>query len=285
MAVELHGRVVAITGGARGIGRSIAEHLARAGARVAIGDLDPEAADLPDGVTALELDVTDRASVERFADEVEERLGPLDVFVNNAGILLTGPFLEEDDAATEREIAVNLMGVIHGMRVAIPRMQARGRGQVVNIASGASYIAPPGEVSYSATKHAVLALTDGVRQELKDSGLTITAIFPGLVDTELAAGTKPPRASKWITTDDVAEGVVRAIREQRPEVFVPREMGVLLRMNRSTPARGRQFLNRLFGMDAVALQPDAADRAKRASYMERIGLSPEQAGASARDDG
>src|SRR5918998_367007 len=146
--LDTNPRVVAITGGARGIGRAIATELARAGARVGIGDMDLGAAEeaaaaIPGEVHAFELDVTDRASMDRFVDAVEERLGPLDVMVNNAGILLVGPFLEEDDAATERQFAVNVMGVVHGMRAALPRMRERGRGQLVNIASSASWVAPP----------------------------------------------------------------------------------------------------------------------------------------------
>lgn len=280
MPVELQGRVVAITGGARGIGRSIAAALVREGAKVAIGDIDADAtgaaaSELGGGVVGLPLDVTDRDSVERFADQVEERLGPLDVFVNNAGILLVGPFLEEDDSATARQLGVNVMGVIHGMRVVLPRMRARGRGQLINVASGASYITPPGEVTYAATKHAVLALTDGAREELDGSGVVLTTVFPGLVRTELAKGTEPPRASKWISPEDVAEGVVKAIREQRPEVFVPREMAILLRFYKSQSARGRRRLARLFGMKAVATETDPAERA---GYMKRIGLEPNQAG-------
>ena len=290
MAVELQGRVVAITGGARGIGRAIAEQLARAGARVGIGDIDGDAADatageIGAGALGFALDVTDRASVESFADAVEDALGPIDVFVNNAGILLVGPFLEEDDSATERQLAVNVMGVVHGMRTILPRMQARGGGHVVNIASGASYITPKGEVSYSATKHAVLALTDGVREEVADSGIAITAVFPGLVKTELAEGTEPPRATKWISPDDVAEGVVKGIRERRAEVFVPRELAVLLRLGKVMTARGRHLLARAFGMDELATKTDPA---QRAGYMRRIGLEPDQAGAGtgrARRDG
>jgi NAD(P)-dependent dehydrogenase (short-subunit alcohol dehydrogenase family) len=287
--VELQGQVVAITGGARGIGRSIAAALTRAGARVAIGDVDlgaaeQAAAELGEGVVPLAVDVSDRDSVERFADDVEDRLGPLDVWVNNAGILLVGSFLDEDDSMTERQFAVNVMGVVHGMRVALARMGPRHRGQIVNIASGASYTVPPGEVTYAATKHAVLALSDGVREECRGSGLTITAVFPGLVNTELATGTAPPRASKWITPEDVADGVVMAIRDQRLEVFVPRQMAPLLRMSRAATARGRMWLSRLFGMEAVATKTDPA---ARAAYMERIGLSREQAGAGtgANDSG
>jgi NAD(P)-dependent dehydrogenase (short-subunit alcohol dehydrogenase family) len=277
---ELNARVVAITGGARGIGRAIAAELARAGARVGIGDLDlagaeEAAAAIAGEVAAFEVDVTDRASVDRFVDGVENRLGPLDVMVNNAGILLVGPFLEEDDAATERQFAVNVMGVVHGMRAALPRMVGRGRGHVVNIASSASWGAPPGEVTYSATKHAVLALTDGVREELEGSGIHLTGVFPALVDTELAKGTKPLRTTRWIAPEEVARAVVAAIREPRPDVFVPREIAVTTRVVRGLPTRARQRLMRMLDVQRVTATTDPGERA---DYMRRIGLDPGAAG-------
>jgi hypothetical protein len=276
----IQGRVVAITGGARGIGRAIAARLAGEGVRVAIGDVDLAAAELtagqlPGDVLALEVDVSERASFEAFVDEVEERLGPLDVLVNNAGILLVGPFLEEDDRATEREFAVNVGGVMNGMRTALPRLRERGRGQVVNIASSASWLAPPGEVSYSATKHAVHALTDGVRKELRGSGVELTAVFPGLVDTELAAGTIPTRGAKLIGPDEVAEAVVDAIRDPRPEVFVPRQIGFLLRFHKALPEGARRRLDAWFAIERLTAGTSASSRA---AYMERIGLARREGG-------
>ena len=285
---DLNARVIAVTGGARGIGRSIAAELARAGARVGIGDLDlaaaeATAAELPGGVAALQLDVTDRASVERFVDGVEERFGPLDVLVNNAGILLVGPFLEEDDAATQRQFAVNVMGVIHGMRTVLPRMRERGRGHVVNVASSASWVAPPGEVTYSATKHAVLALTDGVREELHGTGIHLTGVFPGLVATELAKGTKPPRTTKWISPDQVGAAVAAAVADPRPDVFVTRDLGFTARLLRAMPTRLRhRFLTTMdIGRVTASTSP-----AERADYMRRIGLDPRAAGhGTSRGDG
>ena len=286
---ELNARVVAITGGARGIGRAIAAELARAGARVGIGDLDlaaaEEAAAGMDGeVHAFQVDVTDRASMDRFLDGVEERIGPLDVMVNNAGILLVGPFLAEDDSATEKQFAVNVMGVVHGMRSALPRLLGRGRGQLVNIASSASWVAPPGEVSYSATKHAVLALTDGVREELRGSGVALTGVFPGLVETELAKGTAPPRFSNWITPDDVAQAVVAAIRKPKPDVFAPREFAFTTRFARVLPTRARQRVMQLLDVGRVTAETDPGERA---DYMRRIGLDPGAAGhgTAPRGDG
>src|SRR2546423_4327252 len=220
--------VVAITGGARGIGRATAARLAGEGARVAIGDLEAElaesaAAEIGRGTVGLQLDVSDRGSFEAFVDATEDRLGPLDVLVNNAGILLMGPFLDEDDAATAREIAVNLVGVINGMRVALARMRDRGRGQVVNIASGASYVSPPGEATYAATKHAVAGLTEGVRAEMRGTGVELTLVFPGLVNTELATGSRPTRGMKWLEPDTDPQAGGRAIPQPpRPGFGPPR---------------------------------------------------------------
>jgi hypothetical protein len=285
---ELDARAVAVTGGARGIGRAIAAQLASAGARVAIGDLDlataeATAAELPGEVHAFEVDVTDRGSVDRFVDGAEERLGPLDVYVNNAGILLVGPFLEEDDAATQRQFAVNVMGVVHGMRAVLPRMRDRGRGHVINVASTASWLSPPGEVSYAATKHAVLALTDGVREELHGSGVQLTGVYPGLVATELAKGTKPPRTTKWIQPEDVGRAVAAAVAAPRPDVFVPRDLAFTGRILRAMPTRLRHRLLSSLDIGRVTATTSPAERAE---YMRRIGLDPRAAGhGTSRGDG
>ena len=127
----LAGRVVAITGAARGIGRATAVALARERAVVAIGDIDLDLAqrtadEIGQRVAAFGVDVTDRASFEAFLAAVEERLGPVDVLVNNAGIMTLGPFVEETDAAARRQVDVNVHGVLVGMKVALPRFTARG---------------------------------------------------------------------------------------------------------------------------------------------------------------
>jgi NAD(P)-dependent dehydrogenase (short-subunit alcohol dehydrogenase family) len=279
-ASTLNGRVVAVTGGARGIGRATAEALVREGARVALGDLGEGVAagaahELGGQTIGLELDVTDRASFARFLDDVETRLGPLDVLVNNAGIMYVGPFLEQDDAAVARQTDVNLHGVMFGMRLALPQMVARGHGHVVNVASAASFVAPPGEAMYAATKHAVRGLSEAVREELRGSGVDLTVVMPGLVKTELAAGTQPNRGGRWISPEQVGDAIARAIARPRAEVFVPREIAVLLRLYTSLPVRPRQLLARAFGLDRVAT---SVDPATRTAYAERIAAGPPGAG-------
>src|SRR5919202_1491588 len=126
MAAAVSGRVVAVTGAARGIGRATAAELARRGARVAIGDLrehDAHAAAEAIGGVGLALDVTDRGAFERVLAAVDERLGPLDVLVNNAGIMAVGPLATTKPGAASRTIDVNFKGVLHGMHLAVPRLR------------------------------------------------------------------------------------------------------------------------------------------------------------------
>src|SRR3954464_11740727 len=126
----LTGQVVAITGGARGIGRAMAQAFLREGMRVAIGDVDvataqQTASELGRGTIAVELDVTRRESVEQFADEVERRLGPTDVFVQHAGIMPAGRFIHAGDPSPRRQMDINVHGVIYGCKVAMTRMLPR----------------------------------------------------------------------------------------------------------------------------------------------------------------
>jgi short-subunit dehydrogenase len=261
MAADLSGRVVAITGGARGIGRAIAERAAARGARVAIGDLEPA-----QGVTRL--DVTDVDSFRAFLESVERDLGPLDVLVNNAGIMFVGPFLEQDLEALRKQTDVNLHGVMIGTRLALELMGPRDRGHVVNITSAGSYMPTPGEAMYSATKHAARAFTEAVRDELRGTNVELTAVMPGLVRTELAAGTKAGRGTSWVEPEQVADAVVAAMERPRPDVFVPRSLGPLLRFHNFLPFRGRRALARAFEVDKVAMGTNPAERA---AYLARIG--------------
>jgi NAD(P)-dependent dehydrogenase (short-subunit alcohol dehydrogenase family) len=267
------GRVVAITGAARGIGRATAAALVRAGARVAIGDLDAElaertAAEL--GCAAHAVDVTDPASFERFLDWVETEVGPLDVLVNNAGILHLGPFLEEDEAATRRQVDVNLLGVIHGTRLGVRRLRERGGGHLVNVASSAGKVTPPGIATYAATKHGVVGLTEAVRLEQRGSGIDFSIVMPGVVRTEMIAGYARSRVVAEIEPEDVAEAIVGALRRPRVDVFVPRSLGRINRLMQLLPRRAREWVGRAVGVDRITWD---ADRSLRGAYESRAAAS------------
>lgn len=242
----LTGRIVAVTGGAQGIGAEIATQLAAAGARVAIGDRDSAgaratAARLGDNVVGLDLDVSDRASFAAFLAGVEQEWGPIDVLINNAGVMWVGPFDEEPEAAQRRQFDVNVHGAINGVKLAAPAMRERGRGHIITIASAASKLAPPGESTYAATKHAIYGYLTGVKAELRGSGVELSVIMPVVVDTELAKGTATGSA-KLLQPADVAEAVLATIEKPRFDVTVPAYIDPLIRVVNVLPRLPREFL-------------------------------------------
>jgi NADP-dependent 3-hydroxy acid dehydrogenase YdfG len=279
---SLNGKVVAITGGARGIGKATAAALARSSARVAIGDLDIElaertAAELGGSVRAYELDVTSRPSFAEFLDAAERDLGPLDVLVNNAGIMPLGPFLEESDATAVRQIDINVHGVMFGMKEALPRMLARGAGHVVNIASAAGKGGFPNAATYCATKHAVVGLSEAVRAELRDTGVEISCVMPALVNTELGAGVEAGRAVKKLEPEEVADAIVDALRIPRFDVFLPRSVGPINKAMSVLPRPAREAVARFLKADRILVEVDTAGRAayeERAAHSEPGSLEP-----------
>src|SRR5271166_4685934 len=284
----LAGQSAAITGAARGIGRATAEALVRQGMRVAIGDLDFEAAkvtaaELGESTVALPLDVTDRASFTAFADEAEEQLGPLEVLVNNAGIMPIGPFLDEDDATARRILDINVLGVINGMKAVLPRMSARGRGHVVNIASQAGKYGLPGGATYCASKAAVINLSRAVRKELRGSGIEISLISPVAVNTELGLGLSEPRQRQFrkIEPQQVADAIVETLRVPKFDVHVPKQASVTERVSALLPITLQDGLARVSKADAVLWQVDTAARSGyelRAARSEPgLEAAPEQA--------
>ncbi len=256
----LSGKVVAITGAARGIGLATARACARRGMKVAIGDLDlaeaRRAAESVRGAVALALDVTDRDSFEAFLDAAEAQLGPLDVLVNNAGIMQLGPFVEEDEATAIRQVDINVHGVLHGMKLVLPRFVGRGTGHLVNIASTAGKAGFPGGATYCGTKHFVVGVSEAVRAEVRETPIEISCVMPGIVDTELAGGLGEARAVKRVQPEDVADEIVSALERPRFDVFVPRSIGPISTVMNVLPRGGREAIARALKADKVLAQAD-----------------------------
>jgi short-subunit dehydrogenase len=215
----------------------------------------------------LPLDVADRDSFAQLLDAAESNHGPLDVLVNNAGIDWIGPFHEEPDEVSRREVEVNLLGTIHGTRLAAQRMLPRGRGHIVNVASGVGRVPLPGSAVYSATKHAIVGLTESLRLEYRDTGLRFSLIQPSQVDTAMLEGQGRPKLLPLVTPDDVAAAILRAVRENRFEVWVPASQGVTARLGAMLPRRAREAVMRAIGVGRIASETDAE---ARHGYHERM---------------
>ena len=220
---RLDGQVALVTGGGRGIGRSVALELARAGARVAVSARTPEqveevAAEI-DGL-ALTVDVSRRDEVEQMVERVENELGPIDVLVCNAGITI-----QEDTAWTVdpddwwHVFEVNVLGVYLCCRATIPRMLERGRGRIVNVASGAAYLPGSKSTAYSASKAAVHRFNETLAGQLTPLGIPVFSISPGLVQTELTSSF--PDDAPW-TPPELAPRLVLALTSGRLDALAGR---------------------------------------------------------------
>jgi NAD(P)-dependent dehydrogenase (short-subunit alcohol dehydrogenase family) len=266
------GKVVAISGGARGIGLATAKALHQAGARVAIGDIDEAgvqraAKEIGDGVFASHLDVTSPDSFNAFLASATAALGPIDVLDNNAGIMPIGPFLSQTSDTARRELEINVLGCLNGMQAALPAMLARGRGHIINTASMAGKGPVPGGLVYCATKAAVIHATETARVEFAGRGIEFTCVMPSFTNTDLISGTKGTRLVRTVEPEDVAKAILRAIVKPKADVYVPAELGVLARLQPLLGRRVRDAINRAIKADRAFLE---VDHAARSEYEERV---------------
>jgi NAD(P)-dependent dehydrogenase (short-subunit alcohol dehydrogenase family) len=256
---DLHGKTALVTGAASGIGRATALALARAGADLVLGDLNEvglaETAEAIRGlgrqVVSHRLDVADREAMRAFAADVGRHCGAVDLLVNNAGVGVGGDFLDTPLEDWDWVISINLMGVVHGCHFLVPPMVARGRGgHVVNIASAAGLVATRELPAYSATKFAVVGLSEALRAELRPHGIGVTAVCPGLIDTPITtssrmrgrAATSEYRSNlvelyrrRAYPPERVAENILRAIAKNRGIAPITPEAWVLYVLKRLSP--------------------------------------------------
>jgi NAD(P)-dependent dehydrogenase (short-subunit alcohol dehydrogenase family) len=267
-------KVIAITGAARGIGLATARALKARGAAVVIGDIDEAAvkeAGESLGVAAFPLDVTARESFEAFLANAEDAAGPLDVLVNNAGIMPIGPVTGESDADARRCLDINVHGVMLGTKLALGRMLPRGRGHVINVASVAGVLPTPGLALYNASKSAVVAFTEAARLEVQGKGVHVSAVLPTFTNTDLIAGTRSPKGMRNCEPEEIAAAVADLIARPRPQVVVPKALGRQIRLGALLPDRLRQAVSRRYGLDTLFLDYDPE---ARKAYDARIRSAP-----------
>ena len=280
---DLSGRWALVTGAGSGIGRATALAFAARGAHLALCDINEEGlgetlAQLPrNGAQALHmrLDVASADAVASFADQVHQQTPAVDILMNNAGIGIGARMLETPLAEWERIVSINLMGVVHGCQSFVPQMVERGRGgHVVNVASVAGYAATQLLAAYSATKFAVLGLSEALREEVAPSGVGVTALCPGLINTPITRnsqmfGVADTRASRdqlikgyerrGYGPERVAEGVLKAIQRNRAVAPISPEAWFLYWLKRFAPNATRWLSAR-----ASARQLAEMERARKA---------------------
>ena len=248
--VNLRGTVAVVTGATSGIGLAVAERLARSGAEVvALGRDAGALSGLRDriGARTVRADLADPDDTRRAAAEMVGAHGRVDVLVNNAAEGWAGRFQEMEPDRADALIALNLAAPLRLTRAVLPGMVERRRGHVVNVASIAGHVGVPEEAVYAATKAALVLFSESLRHELRGSGVRVSVVSPGAVDTAFFDRRGRPyerTRPRKIAPDRVADAVIEVIRTGRPEVFVPSWLGLPARLRGALPGVYRALVRR-----------------------------------------
>ncbi|MEO8090572.1 MAG: SDR family oxidoreductase [Gemmatimonadales bacterium] len=291
---SLRGRTVLITGGSRGLGLALAKQMKDEGARVAICGRDPESleramqslAKTGPGVMAVQADVTDPVSVTELIDEVRRRLGPIDVLINNAGVIEVGPAVTMSVADYEEAMATNFWGMLYPTLALLPEMRARRSGRIVNITSIGGKLGIPHLLPYTASKFAAVGFSQGLRAEVAADGIKVVTVCPGLMRTgspRNAIFRGRHRAEyAWFSISDALPGlsisaeaaarrIAAACRRGDAEVLFPIPARVAAVVNAVAPGLTASILS---AVDRLLPSPDGGSHGRRTGAESQSRFSP-----------
>jgi all-trans-retinol dehydrogenase (NAD+) len=254
----LYGKNALVTGGALGMGKSLAGLLLQEGMRVALvdireGELEAARQELAGlgNVATFKCDISDRMAVYELAGKVRQEFGTIDLLVNNAGIVKAHLFMDKPDELIEQTVAVNLLAHFWTMKAFLPDMLAIRSGHIVNMASAGGVLGVPYISDYCATKFGVIGLTESVRQELKLLGfkkIKVSYVCPNTVGTGMFAGNKPVKGTKMLEPDVVASRIVKGIKRGRERIYVPAAVYSAALLKAVLPVPVMDFTCRLTGV-------------------------------------
>lgn len=229
---DFKGKRLLVTGAARGIGRLMAERFGRLGASLILTDVQTKLLDntvrelAAEGlnVTGYPLDVTDEAAILALRDRIHAEHGPVQMLINNAGVVFGGPFLEIPMERHRLTYAVNTMGVVAMTHAFLPDLIASDEGHLVNIASASGLLGLPWGATYASSKWSVLGFSESVRLELKQlehKHVHVTTVCPSYINTGMFEGAAAPKLTRMLEPDEIADKVVRAVRRNKPRLLTP----------------------------------------------------------------
>jgi short-subunit dehydrogenase len=249
------GPVVVISGGTGGLGQALAVHYLNAGAEVVVtGRSEAKlkamqaACGSPQNLHTYKLDIANNEEVRAFSAWVQIRLGRCDLLYNNAGTAVFKPFAEMSLQEVEQTLAANVNGLLYMTRAFLPMMLKSGKGHIVNIASLAGRVATAKAAVYAASKAAVIRFSEGLRQELADSGIHVTCVLPGPIDTPFLdaadqTGLYRHKVRRYLLTPEKAAGIiVRAVEAKKPETALPLRLHFMSLLYSLLPSGARRLL-------------------------------------------